>query len=140
MPRTIPATGKQIWKFNTVPQPGEPGHDTWSGDSWKTGGGSIWTTGTYDPEPNLTYWGVGNPGPDWNGDSRMGDNLYTSAVVALDADTGKLKWHFQFTPHDEFDFDATQVPVLADMSWQGTPAQAADVRQPQRRSFTCWIA
>jgi alcohol dehydrogenase (cytochrome c) len=115
------ATGKQIWKFNTVPQPGEPGHDTWSGDSWKTGGGSIWTTGSYDPELNVTYWGVGNPGPDWNGDSRMGDNLYTSAVVALDADTGKLKWHFQFTPHDEFDFDATQVPVLADMTWQGKP-------------------
>jgi alcohol dehydrogenase (cytochrome c) len=116
-----PATGKQIWKFNTVPQPGEPGHDTWAGDSWKTGGGSIWTTGTYDPELNVTYWGVGNPGPDWNGDSRMGDNLYTSSVVALDADTGKLKWHFQFTPHDEFDFDATQVPVLVDMPWQGTP-------------------
>ena len=116
-----PVTGKQIWKFNTVPQPGEPGHDTWAGDSWKTGGGSIWTTGSYDPELNVTYWGVGNPGPDWNGDSRMGDNLYTSAVVALDADTGKLKWHFQFTPHDEFDFDATQVPVLADMVWQGTP-------------------
>jgi alcohol dehydrogenase (cytochrome c) len=116
-----PATGKQIWKFNTVPQPGEAGHDTWAGDSWKTSGGSIWTTGSYDPELNLTYWGVGNPGPDWNGDSRMGDNLYTSAVVALDADTGKLKWHFQFTPHDEFDFDATQVPVLVDMAWQGTP-------------------
>jgi alcohol dehydrogenase (cytochrome c) len=116
-----PATGKQIWKFNTVPLPGEPGHDTWAGDSWKTGGGSIWTTGTYDPVLNVTYWGVGNPGPDWNGDSRMGDNLYTSSVVALDADTGKLKWHFQFTPHDEFDFDATQVPVLVDMAWQGTP-------------------
>ena len=135
-----PVTGKQIWKFNTVPQPGEPGHDTWAGDSWKTGGGSIWTTGSYDPESNLTYWGVGNPGPDWNGDSRMGDNLYTSAVVALDADTGKLKWHFQFTPHDEFDFDATQVPVLADMRVAGHSAQAADVRQPKLHSFTCWTA
>jgi alcohol dehydrogenase (cytochrome c) len=116
-----PATGKQVWKFNTVPQPGEPGHETWAGDSWRTGSGSIWTTGTYDPEQNLIYWGVGNPGPDWNGDSRMGDNLYTSSVIALDADTGKLRWHFQFTPHDEFDFDATQVPVLADMAWQGAP-------------------
>ena len=67
-----PATGKQIWKFNTVPEPGEPGNDTWAGDSWKTGGGSIWTTGSYDPEQNLIYWGVGNPGPDWNGDSAHG--------------------------------------------------------------------
>jgi alcohol dehydrogenase (cytochrome c) len=115
------ATGKQIWKFNTVPQPGEPGNETWAGDSWKTGSGSIWTTGTYDPEQNLIYWGVGNPSPAWNGDSRMGDNLYTSSVIALDADTGKRRWHFQFTPHDELDFDATQVPVLVDMTWQGAP-------------------
>ena len=116
-----PATGKQLWKFNTVPTPGEPGNETWAGDSWKHGGGSIWTTGSYDPQLNLIYWGIGNPGSDWDGDARMGDNLYTSSVVALDADTGQLKWHYQFTPHDEFDFDATQVPVLADMNWQGAP-------------------
>ena len=79
------------------------------GDSWKTGGGSIWVTGSYDPGLNLTYWGVGNPGPDSNGDSRPGDNLYTDSVVALDADTGQLKWHYQFSPHDEFDHDATQI-------------------------------
>jgi len=114
-------TGKEVWRFNTIPGPGEPGHETWGGDSWTRGGGSIWTTGSYDPELNLTYWGVGNPAPDWNGDSRPGDNLYTESVVALDADTGKLKWHYQFTPHDEFDYDSTQVPVLVDMPWQGKP-------------------
>jgi alcohol dehydrogenase (cytochrome c) len=115
-----PETGKQVWKFNTVPGPGEAGHESWAGDSWMHGSGPVWNAGTYDPDLNLIYWGVGNPGPDWNGDPRAGDNLYTSSVVALDADTGKLKWHFQFTPHDEFDFDSTQVPVLADITWQGS--------------------
>jgi alcohol dehydrogenase (cytochrome c) len=119
-------TGKQAWRFNTVPGPGEPGHETWGGESpnnqaWKTGGASVWVTGSYDPDLNLTYWGVGNPGPDWNGDSRPGDNLYSDCVVALDPDTGKLKWYYQFSPHDEFDFDSVQVPVLADMEWQGKP-------------------
>jgi alcohol dehydrogenase (cytochrome c) len=102
-----------------VPQPGQPGNETWAGESWRHGSGSIWTTGTYDPQQNLTMWGVGNPGPDWNGDMRLGDNLYTASVVALDADTGARKWHYQFTPHDEFDFDSTQVPVLADITWEG---------------------
>jgi alcohol dehydrogenase (cytochrome c) len=115
------ATGREIWRFNTVPKPGEPGNETWAGQSWVHGGGSIWTTGSYDPELNLIYWGIGNASPDWNGSVREGDNLYTSSVVALDADTGKLKWHYQFTPHDEFDFDSTQVPVLADSTWQGRP-------------------
>ena len=126
------ATGNEAWRFNLVPGPGEPGFDTWQGDSWKTGGASIWLTGSYDPELNLTYWGVGNPGPDWNGDNREGDNLYSNSVVALDADTGKLKWHFQFSPHDEFDYDAVQIPVLADAQWQGQAAQADVFRQPQR--------
>ena len=85
-------TGQEIWRFNTVPGPGEPGHDSWKNDAWKTGGGSVWVTGSYDPDLNLTYWGVGNPGPDWNGDVRPGDNLYTDSVVAIDPDTGKLKW------------------------------------------------
>ncbi len=116
-----PNTGKELWRFYTVPGPGEPGNETWAGESWKTGGGPIWTTGSYDPELNLTYWGVGNPGPDWNGDGRLGDNLYTESVIALDPDTGALKWHYQFTPHDEFDYDSTQVPVLADIQWQGKP-------------------
>jgi alcohol dehydrogenase (cytochrome c) len=114
-------TGKEVWRFYTIPGPGEPGNDTWSGDSWKTGAGSIWVTGSYDPELNLTYWGVGNPGPDWNGDSRLGDNLYSDSVVALDPDTGKLKWHYQFTPHDELDYDSVQVPVLADALYAGQP-------------------
>jgi alcohol dehydrogenase (cytochrome c) len=112
-------TGKEMWRFHNIPEPGEAGHETWGGDSWKTGGGSVWVTGSYDASTNLTYWGIGNPGPDWNGDSRPGDNLYTDSVVALDADTGKLKWYYQFSPHDEFDYDAVQVPVLADMQWAG---------------------
>jgi len=114
-------SGKEIWRFYTIPGPGEAGHETWAGDSWKRGGGSIWVTGSYDPDLNLTYWGIGNAGPDYNGDVRLGDNLYTSSVVALDADTGKLKWHYQFSPHDEFDYDAVQVPVLGDIAWNGNP-------------------
>ena len=112
-------TGKEIWKFKTIPEPGEPGNETWGGDSWKYGGGPIWLTGSYDPVLNLTYWGVGNPGPDWNAKVRPGDNLYSSSAIALDADTGKLKWHFQFTPNDAWDWDAVQTPVLVDREWQG---------------------
>jgi alcohol dehydrogenase (cytochrome c) len=118
-------TGKEVWKFNTVPGPGEAGYETWLGkdgkpnDSYLHGGAPIWVTGSYDPETNLTMWGTGNAGPDWDGDARLGDNLYSSSVVALDADTGKLKWHYQFSPHNEFDWDATQVPVLADVQIQG---------------------
>ena len=120
-------TGKEAWRFNTVPGPGEAGYDTWLGkdgkpnDSYLHGGAPIWVTGSYDPETNLTMWGTGNAGPDWDGDARLGDNLYSSSVVALDADTGKLKWHYQFSPHNEFDWDATQVPVLADIQFQGSP-------------------
>jgi alcohol dehydrogenase (cytochrome c) len=113
-------TGGEVWRFNTIPGPGEPGHETWKNDAWKTGGGSVWVTGSYDADLNLTYWGIGNPGPDWNGDVRPGDNLYTDSVVALDPDTGKLKWYYQFSPHDEFDYDSVQVPVLADMQWKGS--------------------
>jgi alcohol dehydrogenase (cytochrome c) len=116
-------TGKEAWRFYTIPGPGEPGHETWAGDSWKTGGASVWMTGSYDPALNLTYWGVGNPGPDYNGDVRKGDNLYSDSVVALDPDTGKLKWYYQFSPHDEFDYDSVQVPVLADMQWRDKNGQ-----------------
>jgi alcohol dehydrogenase (cytochrome c) len=113
-------TGKEAWRFYTIPAPGEPGHETWpADDSWRHGGGSVWLTGSFDPELNLTYWGIGNPGPDWNASQRPGDNLYSDSVLALDADTGKLKWHFQFTPHDPYDYDSVQVPVLADASWDG---------------------
>jgi alcohol dehydrogenase (cytochrome c) len=117
-------TGKEAWRFYTVPGPGEPGHDTWPGDSWKTGGASVWVTGSYDPALNLTYWGIGNPAPDWNPDQRKGDNLYSDSVVALDADTGKLRWHFQFTPNDGYDYDSTQVPILADIDFKGVPTKA----------------
>ena len=109
------ATGDEVWRFYTIPGPGEPGNDTWAGDSWRTGGASVWLTGSYDPELNLTYWGIGNPGPDWNPAQRRGDNLYSDSVVALDADTGELRWYFQFTPNDPYDYDAVQIPVLADI-------------------------
>ena len=112
-------TGKRVWRFWTVPGPGEPGNETWKGESWKTGGAPTWITGSYDPELNLVYWGTGNPGPDYDGDVREGDNLYANALIALDADTGKLKWHFQFTPHDVHDWDANQVPVLIDGEVKG---------------------
>jgi alcohol dehydrogenase (cytochrome c) len=114
-------TGNEAWRFYTVPGPGEPGHETWQSGDWEHGGGSVWVTGSYDRELNLTYWGTGNPGPDWNPAQRPGDNLYTSSVVALDADTGKRKWHFQFTPSDPYDYDSTQVPVLADINLNGSP-------------------
>ena len=129
------ATGEEVWRFYTIPAPGEPGHETWEPcppnpetfcdpEAWKHGGGSVWLTGSYDPELNLTYWGVGNPGPDWNPAQRPGDNLYTSSVVALDADTGEIRWHFQFTPGDPYDFDAVQIPVLADIERSGTMFKA----------------
>jgi len=114
-------TGREVWRFSTVPGPGEPGHETWGGNSSERGGAPIWMTGSYDADRNLTYWGTGNPSPDWNSDVRPGDNLYSDSVIALDADTGKLKWYYQFTPHDDFDFDSVQVPVLADIDWQGKP-------------------
>jgi len=116
-------TGKEVWRFNAIPAPGEPGSETWQGDDWEHGGASVWITGSYDPELNLTYWGIGNPGPDWNPAQRPGDNLYSDSVVALDADTGERKWHFQFTPNDAYDYDSVQVPVLVDMQWQGRPRQ-----------------
>src|SRR6187455_3827397 len=114
-------TGQEAWRFYTTPGPGEPGNETWAGDSWKTGGVGVWNAGAYDPEANLVYFGTGNPAPDWDGRNRLGDNLYSDSVVALDADTGKLKWHYQFTPHDELDYDSTQVPVLADITFRGQP-------------------
>ena len=125
-------TGKEVWRFYTIPGPGEKGHETWEAcppkpqtqsfcdpEAWKHGGGSIWLTGSYDPQLNLTYWGTGNVGPDYAGAQRPGDNLYTDSVVALDADTGALRWHYQFTPHDVYDYDAVQIPVLID-NWANT--------------------
>jgi alcohol dehydrogenase (cytochrome c) len=115
------ATGKHLWRFHTIPQPGEPNFGTWAGDSWKTGGVATWNNGAYDPESNTLYWGTSNPWPDWNGDSRSGDNLYSCSVLALDPDTGSLKWHYQLTPHDTHDWDATQIPILLDAPFRGQP-------------------
>jgi alcohol dehydrogenase (cytochrome c) len=115
------ATGQRLWRFHTIPQPDEPNFGTWAGDSWKTGGVATWNNGAYDPESNTLYWGTSNPWPDWNGDSRGGDNLYACSVLALDPDTGKLKWHYQLTPHDTHDWDATQIPILLDAPFRGRP-------------------
>ena len=123
-------TGEEAWRFYTIPGPGEPGHETWEPcptpataycdpEAWRHGGGAVWITGSYDPVLNLTYWGIGNPGPDFNASQRPGDNLYTDSVVALDADTGELRWHFQFTPDDPYDYDAVQIPVLIDIERNG---------------------
>jgi alcohol dehydrogenase (cytochrome c) len=112
-------TGKRAWRFYTIPGPGEPGNETWAGDSWKTGGAAVWVTGAYDPELNLVYFGTGNPGPDFHSESRLGDNLWSDAMVAIDVDAGKMRWGYQFTPHDTHDWDATQVPILADLAIGG---------------------
>ena len=112
--------GDLVWRTFAIPGEGESGNETWSGDSWKTGGASTWLTGSYDSDLNLIYWGTGNPGPDWNGDVRLGDNLYSDSALALDADSGAISWHFQFTPHDVHDYDSIQIPVLADIEILGT--------------------
>ena len=112
-------TGKHLWTWNVVPKPGEPGSETWEGDSYKLGGGPTWLTGSYDPELDLLYWGTGQPGVDFVGEIRKGDNLYTDCMVALNPDTGKLKWYFQFTPHDVHDWDAVEIPMLVDHEFKG---------------------
>ena len=117
-------TGERKWRFNTVPGPGEPGHDTWEGDSWKVGGAPAWNTGTYDPSTNQLFWPTGNPAPSNRGEGRAGDNLYSNSLLALNADTGKLNWYFQYTKHDEHDWDATQVPVMIDTGSKHLIAQA----------------
>ncbi len=124
-----PDTGEQLWRFNTIPSPGEPGSETWPNDPavLARGGGAAWMTGSYDPELDLLYWGTGNPNPDYYGDERPGDNLYTNSIVALNAQTGTLRWHYQFTPHDLNDWDSNHVPVLADIDWQGSPRKVVMV-------------
>jgi alcohol dehydrogenase (cytochrome c) len=114
-----PKDGEFLWKFDTIPGPGEPGHDSWAGDSWKTGGAPTWVTGAYDAARNLLVWGTGNPGPDFRADLREGDNLYSNSVIALDAATGELRWHYQFTPRGEHDWDSNQQPILARIEWRG---------------------
>jgi alcohol dehydrogenase (cytochrome c) len=113
------SSGKQQWKFHTIPGPGEIGHETWENDAWRTGGGGTWVTGSYDPSTDLLYWGVGNPSPAFQVDVRPGDNLFTAGVIALHASNGQLAWYFQFSPHDEHDWDAAQTPVLADLLVNG---------------------
>ena len=114
-------TGQLAWRTYTVPAPGEPGSETWTDDydAWSTGGGSAWVTGTYDPERDLLYWGIGNPGPDWDAEYRPGDNLYTDSVLALDADTGAIDWHYQYTPNDPYDYDEVGEHPLVDVEIDG---------------------
>lgn len=112
-------TGKENWRFWTIPGPGEKGNESWPGDLYLHGGGTTWMPGTYDPELNTLYWGTGNPAPDYDGSVRPGDDLYTSCLLALDPDTGALKWYFQFSPHDLYDYDAVQTPVLVDARFKG---------------------
>lgn len=116
-----PLNGKELWRFWSIPAPGEKGHESWPGDMYLHGGGAMWMPGTYDPELNTLYWGTGNPAPDFNGSYRPGDDLYTCSLVALDPDTGKMKWHFQYSPHNLFDYDSNQTPVLVDAPFAGKP-------------------
>ena len=116
-------TGAERWKTYTIPAPGEPGGDTWPMDAYKTGGGSPWLTGTYDAQTNTLMWGVGNPGP-WLATLRPGDNLYSDSVIAMDPATGKIKWHFQYTPNDTWDYDGTNEAVMVDLTYKGTGYQA----------------
>jgi alcohol dehydrogenase (cytochrome c) len=127
------STGQQQWRFNTIPGPGEVGHETWENDAWQSGGGGTWITGSYDPSTDLLYWGVGNPAPTFSGDARPGDNLFTASVIALHASSGKLAWYFQFTPHDEHDRDAAQTPVIADLPIKGVVRKA--ICWPNRNGF-----
>ncbi len=117
-----PETGKHLWRTFTIAAPGEPGGDTWKGDTWKFGGGSTWITGSFDPEAHTVFWGVGNAGP-FNAATRPGDNLYTSSVLALDPKTGAIKWHYQFTPNDSFDYDSVNEMVLAEVKVEGKPTK-----------------
>jgi alcohol dehydrogenase (cytochrome c) len=126
-------TGKRAWRLYTVPAAGEPAVDTWAGDSWKSGGAPTWVTGSYDPETSTLYWGTGNPGPNWNGDDRKGDNLFSCSLLAIDLATGKLRWYFQFTPHDTHDWDAAEVPMLFDANIGG--AQRKVVALGNRNAF-----
>src|SRR3954451_135154 len=127
-----PQTGKRLWRTHTIPSPDEPGGDTWKGDTWKLGGGSTWITGSYDPELNTVYWGIGNPGP-FNSAVRPGDNLYTCSVLALEPKTGKMKWHYQFSPNNPYDYDSVAEMVLADINVGGKPTKV--VMDANRNGF-----
>ena len=126
-------TGQRRWRRYTVPTAGEPGVETWAGESWKTGGAPAWGTGTYDADLNLLYWSTGNPSPLFNGDARTGDNLYSDSVLALNPDTGELRWHFQYTPHDVWDYDATNGLIVIDLKHAGKTVRA--IAQPNRNGY-----
>jgi alcohol dehydrogenase (cytochrome c) len=126
-------TGKEAWRFWTIPAPGEFGSSSWPGDSYTHGGGTTWMPGTFDPELNTIFWGTSNPAPDFDGGPRPGDDLYTDCLLALDPDNGKLKWYFQFTPHDLFDYDAVETPVLVDQVYKGQPRKL--IVQANRNGF-----
>src|ERR1700747_1181574 len=126
-------TGKEAWRFWTIPGPGEFGSSSWPGESYKLGGGTAWMPGTFDPELNTIFWGTSNPAPDFDGGPRPGDDLYTECLLALDPDTGNLKWYFQFTPHDLFDYDAVETPVLVDSTFRGQPRKL--IVQANRNGF-----
>ena len=128
-------TGKQAWRFHTIPEPGEPNFGTWAGDSWKTGGAATWNNGSYDVESNTLFWGTSNPWPDYNADDRKGANLYSCSVLALDPDSGKLKWYFQFTPQDTHDWDATQIPILIDRAGSDPAGAGKLMAWPSRNGF-----
>ncbi len=127
------ATGERVWRHYTVPAAGEPGVETWSGTSYETGGAPTWNQGAYDPETNTLFWTTGNPGPDWNGDVRLGDNLYSDAVIAVDPATGERKWYFQFTPHDVWDYDGNTQIFLIDVIRNGREVKA--LVQPNRNGY-----
>jgi len=127
------STGERKWRTYTTPSEGEKGVETWEGDSWKNGGGPTWITGSYDPEQDVLFWAAGNTSPDWNGDARKGDNLYTDSVLAMNPDTGEVKWHFQFTPHDLWDYDGNTDLFLVNVMRNGQNVKA--LAQPNRNGF-----
>jgi len=126
-------TGQRLWHFDVIPSPGQPGSETWTDESWKTGGGATWFTGTYDPELNLIYWGTGDPAPAYKPDVRPGLNLYATSLLALDADTGQLKWYFQETPHDLYDYDSQAEPVIVDLTLDGRKRKV--IVHPSKNGF-----
>ena len=126
-------TGKEVWRYEAIPQPGQPGADTWEGNAWNFGGGPTWLTGSFDPTTNLIYWPTGNPSPNFDGGERPGDNLYTNSILALDADHGTLRWYFQFSPHDVLDWDVTEIPVLLDGTFKAQ--QQRFLAQANRNGF-----
>ena len=125
------STGEEAWRFWTIPKPGDKLAETWVGSALEHGCGATWLSGSYDPDLDLLYWSVGNPCPDFNGEERKGDNLYTDSVLALRPKTGELKWYYQFTPHDTHDWEATEPLLLVDETFAGRPRKLSGSGQSQ---------